>query len=78
MSSQSYFSIQFDLIKVGKPTTYDLYVNSSAVEDKEKFIRIFPSGETLTQEDLEGFKEKYIQLRNSVDEVKEQILKSNT
>lgn len=41
---------------------YDLFVNSSSIEEKQKYVRIFPAGEELTQEDLVEFKKKYLQL----------------
>lgn len=59
---QSFFSIRYDLIQVDGPLTYDLFVNSSVVKGKEKFIRIFPSGDVLQKEDLEEFHKKYFQL----------------
>lgn len=41
---------------------YDLFVNSSSIKEKEKFIRIFPAGGTLNKEDLEDYHRKYVQL----------------
>ncbi|HXH31435.1 MAG TPA: HD domain-containing phosphohydrolase [Bacteriovoracaceae bacterium] len=61
-NKQSYFSVRYDLIQVDKPLTMDLYVNSSVIKSKEKFVRIFPSGGVLSKEDLEEFHRKYIQL----------------
>lgn len=58
----SFFSIRYDLIQVDSPLTYDLFVNSSVIKGKEKFIRIFPSGESLNKVDLEEFHRKYFQL----------------
>lgn len=58
----SFFSVRYDLIQVDGPLTYDLFVNSSVVKGKEKFIRIFPSGDVLQKEDLEEFHKKYFQL----------------
>ncbi len=59
---QSFFSVRYDLIQVDKPLIVDLYVNSSVIKSKEKFVRIFPAGETLSREDLEEFHRKYLQL----------------
>jgi HD-GYP domain-containing protein (c-di-GMP phosphodiesterase class II) len=59
---ESFFSISFDLISCEKPLGYDLYINSSTHKTNEKFIRIFPSGETLAERELELFKKKYFQL----------------
>ena len=60
--STSFFSVGFDLIIIEKPLAYDLYVNSSAHEAREKFVRVFPIGELLTPEDVTTFKRKYHQL----------------
>jgi len=59
---QSFFSVRYDLIHVNQIVNYDLYVNSSALKDKEKFVKIFPAGDLLTKADLEEFHTKYIQL----------------
>ena len=57
-----YFSVGFDLILIDSELPYDLYVNSSANELKEKFVRIFPMHGRLTKEDVKTFKSKYYQL----------------
>ena len=59
---RSFFSVRYDLIQVGSPMDYDLFVNSSSIKEKEKFIRIFPAGGTLIKEDLEDYHRKYVQL----------------
>lgn len=61
-NKQSFFSVSYQLINIDKPLAYDLYVNSSSLETKEKFVRIYPIGETLSSEDINGFKKKYPQL----------------
>ncbi len=58
----NFFSISFDLITVDQPINYDLYVNSSTSENKEKFVRIFPKDDIINLEDLKNFKKKYFQL----------------
>lgn len=58
----SYFSISFHSVPLGRPLAYDLYINSSAVESREKFIRIFPRGESLDSAELARFRDKYRQL----------------
>lgn len=58
----SFFSIGFDLVALDRAITYDLYINSSALENREKFVKIFPVGETPTIEDISEFKKKYHQL----------------
>lgn len=62
MDYSSYFSVRHDLIPVEQILSYDLYINSSAIKDKEKFVRIFPQGEYLTKADLDSFQKKYYQL----------------
>jgi HD-GYP domain-containing protein (c-di-GMP phosphodiesterase class II) len=59
---RSYFSVRYDLILVGMPIAYDLFVNSSSIKEKEKFVRIFPLGGVLSKDDLEEYHRKYLQL----------------
>lgn len=59
---RSYFSVRYDLIQVGSPIAYDLFVNSSTIKEKEKFVRIFPAGGVLNKDDLEEYHRKYVQL----------------
>lgn len=58
----NFFSISFDLIAIDRPIPYDLYVNSSANENKEKYVRIYPKDDSMSAEDLKTFKKKYFQL----------------
>ncbi len=58
----NFFSISFDLIVVDRTIPYDLYVNSSANENKEKYVRIYPKNESLSSEELKRFKKKYFQM----------------
>jgi len=58
----SFFSVRYDLIQVEEPLQYDLYVNSSVVQGKDKFIRIYPLGDILHSDDLLNFHKKYFQL----------------
>ncbi len=59
---KSYFSVSKDLVVVNQMIPYDLFINSSVVKDKQKFIRIFAKGDTLAPEQLDTFKEKYFQI----------------
>jgi len=59
---RSFFSVAFDLIATDRKLPYDLYVNSSSIEGREKFVRIYPIHDNFTKEDLKGFKRKYYQL----------------
>ena len=54
--------MRYDLVQVDVPLAYDLFVNSSSIKEKEKFVRIFPAGGTLSREDLENYHRKYVQL----------------
>ena len=58
----SYFSVAFDLIVKNKELPFDLYINSSSKEGRDRFVRIFPANEYLEIADLKEFKKKYIQL----------------
>lgn len=59
---ESFFSIAFELITLERPMLYDLYINSSLRKSKDKFVKIFPTGDTLGSHDLKKFKQKYHQL----------------
>lgn len=62
LSKKSYFSVSYELIIKNQEIPFDLFVNSSSLSDKQKFVRIFPMGDELTIDDLEAFKKKYNQL----------------
>ena len=77
---RSYFSVRYDLVQVGIPIEYDLFVNSSTIKEKEKFVRIFPVGGILNTNDLEDFHRKYFQLYVPEDQRKNylrSLVKSN-
>jgi len=61
-SRSSFFSISHQLITVGEPLNYDLYINSSAVEGHEHFVKIFKKGGVLTPDDPSAFQAKYRRL----------------
>jgi HD-GYP domain-containing protein (c-di-GMP phosphodiesterase class II) len=65
---KSYFSVSFDLLLIEENLPYDLYVNSSAIAGREKFVRIFPENGRLSNEDIETFRKKYHQLYISEDQ----------
>lgn len=73
----SFFSVRHDLIRTEEPLPFDLYVNSSVIKGKEKYIRIFPSGRSLTKDDVEEFHHKYLQLYVP-EEQRKSFLKSLT
>jgi HD-GYP domain-containing protein (c-di-GMP phosphodiesterase class II) len=57
--SQSFFSISFQLVTTQVQMAYDLYINSSSVEGRERYVRIYRRGEVLTSSDLAQFERKY-------------------
>lgn len=59
---RSYFSVRYDLILVGSPIAYDLFVNSSSIKRERKVCENFPSWGVLSKEDLEEYHRKYLQL----------------
>lgn len=61
-TKQSFFSISSEFVARGTPLPYDLFINSSALAEREKFVRIFPLGGILSEEDLKEYKRKYHQL----------------
>lgn len=62
MDNTSYFSVSFDLIVTNQVLEYDLYVNSSSISSKQKFVKVFAKNNELSNEDLEEFKNKYPRL----------------
>jgi HD-GYP domain-containing protein (c-di-GMP phosphodiesterase class II) len=58
----SFFSIGFDLLILEENIPYDLYINSSVIVNKERFVRIFPKDGRLSLEDVKIFQKKYHQL----------------
>lgn len=59
---QSFFSISFEYVLCGTPLPYDLFVNSSTIKDRVRYVRIFPEGDSLNREDLDQFRRKYQRL----------------
>ena len=59
---KTFFSVPFEFIPTGKLAAHDLFINSSAIKTREKFVRIFPKGEFLAESDIATFKKKYRQL----------------
>jgi HD-GYP domain-containing protein (c-di-GMP phosphodiesterase class II) len=60
-TEKTYFSIAFDIILINQPLPYDLYVNSSSIEAREHFVKIFAQKHILTSHDLELAENKYYQ-----------------
>ena len=64
----SFFSISPDLVVLDKELPYDVYVNSSSLAAKERFVRLHPKGETLNFSDILHSKNKFYQLYVREDE----------
>lgn len=62
MVERSFFSVSFDLILKDKPLPFDLFINSSILKNKQRFVRIFPIGEILTLEEVDELRQKYRQV----------------
>lgn len=62
LGSESFFSISFELVLTGATLPYDLFINSSTHETREKFVKVFAAGNNLSEDDLADFKTKYFQL----------------
>ena len=58
----SFFSISFDLILLNRPLTYDLYINSSSLQAREKFVKIVMSGDTISKDDLTRFHQRFVEM----------------
>ncbi len=65
---RSFFSPAMDLILVDQELPYDIFINSSLLQNKEKFIRIFKKGNILSEEEKKDFIKKYHQLYIAEDE----------
>lgn len=57
-----FFSISVNSVKIGAEIPYDLYVNSSAIEGKERYHRIFRQGNKLTEDFFRDHLEKHTYL----------------
>ncbi|HLT23222.1 MAG TPA: HD domain-containing phosphohydrolase [Bacteriovoracaceae bacterium] len=81
MDKPSFFSVRHGLIQTEQTLNYDLYINSSSIKDREKFVKVFPQGEILGKDDLEKFESKYHQLYVSESQRKKffkSLVKSTT
>lgn len=58
----SFFSVRHDLIQTDQPLMFDLFINSSVIKGKEKFVKIFASGGSLNREEVDEYHRKYFQL----------------
>ena len=75
MNEDSFFSISFDLIPTGDALGFNLYVNSSSLKSKQKYIKIFAKDDNFLTSDLHRLKKSYPQLYVSEGE-REDYLKA--
>lgn len=68
MATGSFFVPDPELLVKDREIPYSLYINSSVVEGREHYVRIFPKGDVLTSADLAILKEKYLQVYLSENE----------
>lgn len=61
-SSQAYFSVSAELILTDGPIPYAIFINSSSLEGRERFVCIARQGEVLTSDDIHRFTAKYRRL----------------
>jgi len=59
---ESFFTVPFEHLRLERQIDFDLYINSSVISERERFVKIFPLGDIFSQEDLQAFKEKYHQI----------------
>lgn len=59
MTSPTFFSVSVHLITVNVPLIYEVFINSSAIKEREHFVKIFALGLVLTNEDLLLAHKKY-------------------
>ena len=61
-SRKSLFSVSVDLILTDENLPYEIYINSSGNNSRDRFICIIGSGNRVTKEELAHYKRKYFQL----------------
>ena len=62
MRKKRFFSISVDLITANKSSPIDLFINSSTIKGREKFVKIHHRGKNLSREELNSYLSKYHQL----------------
>ncbi|MBF0300054.1 MAG: HD domain-containing protein [Oligoflexia bacterium] len=67
-SDFNFFSIHMDFVKTEIISLYDIYINSSIIPGRERFVRIYPKGEYLKKSTLRELQSKYFQLYLSEDQ----------
>ncbi len=62
MASGVFFVPDPELLVMDHAIPYNLYINSSVIEGREHFVKIFPVGDTLTKTEYAQMKTKYQQV----------------
>ena len=57
----AFFTIAFDMVVLGDVLPYDIYINSSAHETRNRFVKIVASGTAISPQQLLQFKKKFNQ-----------------
>lgn len=57
----TFFSISVELVPVDVPLAYDIYINSSVLENKDHFVKLYPKKFILTSDLIKEAKNKYFQ-----------------
>jgi len=59
---ESFFSISDEVVPENDALRFDIYINSSSNESRDRFVKITASGTSLTRNELTEMKQKYHQL----------------
>ena len=62
MKKRKFFSISADLLIGGRKSPVEIFINSSTLEGREKFVRIHHRGKLLEGDDIKNYVTKYHQL----------------
>jgi len=74
-TSKEYFTVSGDMVLIGEPLPYNLYINAASGSGRIKYIRIFPKGEILSSSELKDFQKKYIHIY-LIDDERESYVES--
>lgn len=58
--NSGFFTISPELVTFDEPLTYDIYINSSSIQTRERYVRIAKKDSVLTREDISTYITKYI------------------
>lgn len=55
-----YFTVSPELVTCDEPLTYDIYINSSSIQTRERYVRIAKKDQVLVREDINNYVTKYV------------------